>query len=321
MKRFTKIMLISAGVLSVIGIVLCAGGILLGGSLKTFVDNTFIEFNSAVEIVDASLKVPKGIFEIQDEEEVLRKMFQEQGGEEVYRCDIMELEALSLTMGGGVVTFIASDRYDVRICVNSQYLDVVEFQNEDGELEVEILQKKRKLLDDTPILIVQMPQNFVWNELDIELMAGQLAANELCASEASIIVQAGKVDIESLGTTEADLQVQAGAVEVGYLDAVSADIECDAGAINILDGQIDENGDITCNAGAIKAKLYGNPKDYTYDLMVALGRISLNGEAYSGISGTKIEGDKKRSFDISCNVGAIELDIKETTSQTDINKF
>lgn len=317
MKKFTKIMLITAGVLSLIGIVLCAGGVLLGGSIKAFWNNSFVEEFSFldetfVEENESKVTLSGEYFEIEDEDTAIAEVFKEEGGEEIFRGRIENLQDLSLTMGGGIVTVIASERNDVRICVNSQYLDVVVVHDDEEELEVEVMQKKVKLLEDTPILTVQVPEQFIWNELDIELMAGQLVAEELYASEISVTVQAGKVDIESMGATEVDLEVQAGAVKVGYLDAVNADISCDAGAIDINDGAVDKEADITCNAGAIKAKFYGNPDDYSYELQASLGRISLNGEEYSGISGTKIKGNGTGKFDVSCNVGAIELTVEES---------
>ncbi len=322
MKKFTKAMLISAGILSLIGIVLCAIGVLLGGSLKTFVNHSFVDLNAVVEVEESAVvEVPEEILTTGDDEEAVEKVFQEEQYEEIFRGTIEDLQDLSLVMGGGVVTFISGDRNDVRICVNSEYLNVVDLHHDDEELEVEVNRKKIKFLDETPIMTVQIPNDFCWGELDVELRAGQLIAKELIAGEGSVTIQAGKVNIKTLSATELDLDIKAGAVEVDYLEAISADITCDAGTLTINDGTIENKADITCNAGTIKAKFSGNPDDYTYELLASLGRIELNGESYTGISGTKIKGNGKGTFDVSCNVGAIELDVEESATKVETNKF
>lgn len=311
MKKFSKVMLIVAAVFALLGLGLCIGGYVIGGSVKTILGNQLARMEDLVPKQTYDYAIPDDFFQAANEEEAKESLFQEQKQEELLQAPAKELQKLSLTLGGGQIAYIEGDKDDICIYVNEQYKDQVEVQRDEEKLEIEVLYNGKNKVSNYPILLIQVPKGHVWEELDIRLMAGQLAATELMGDEVSVSAKAGKFQVNKLIAETADIDTKAGKLEIAWLQAGEADVSCQAGAIEILNGLLEGDADLSCNAGSIKAKFCGDLADYTYDLRSTLGTILLNGEEYQGITGIKQKGAGNGKIEISCNVGSITVDMVE----------
>lgn len=311
MKRFSKVMLIVAAVFALLGLVMCFGGFVLGGSVKAFFIPRLAQLEDLVTVDTADYSLPEEFFQTRDEEERKELLFKKQEQAEILNVSAKEMQSLSLTIGGGQIAYAEGSGDDICIFVNKSYQDLVEIQKEEGELDIEILHSSEVKRSNYPILLVQVPEGHVWEELDIQLMAGQLAATKLLGKEVSVSVKAGDFQVANLTAEETDINTKAGKVEISWLQTAEADLVCKMGAIEIEDGILKRDADISCDAGAVAVRFCGEPSEYSYDLKASVGTIVLNGETYQGIIQKELEGKGSEKIEISCNAGTITVDVVE----------
>lgn len=123
---------------------------------------------------------------------------------------------------------------------------------------------------------------------------------------------AGSIWFEEIRCEKLDLDVGAGAVEADTFSAGKIEIECDAGSVELSRGNSPSDTDVSCNAGGITLELSGDRSEYDYKMKASAGDISIDGESVaSGLqenydqdhgTGKKIKAD--------CMAGSIEIVFK-----------
>lgn len=123
-------------------------------------------------------------------------------------------------------------------------------------------------------ITIVIPKDFVLEEVDMEIGAGQAEIDSLCAESLDIEVGAGQADLINL--------------DVQYFNA-------------------------SAGAGQINAKLVGSESDYNYDVECGIGEIEIGESSFSGFAkDTYIENPgAKRELDIECGVGQIVISFQE----------
>lgn len=123
-------------------------------------------------------------------------------------------------------------------------------------------------------IIIVVPKGYVFEEVDMEIGAGQAEIDSLCAESLDIEVGAGQADFINL--------------DVQYFNA-------------------------SAGAGQINAKLVGSESDYNYDVECGIGEIEIGESSFSGFAkDTYIENPgAKRELDIECGVGQIVISFQE----------
>ena len=123
-------------------------------------------------------------------------------------------------------------------------------------------------------ITIVIPEGYVFENVDMEIGAGQAEINDLCAESLDIEVGAGQAELINL--------------DVQYFSA-------------------------TAGAGQIIAELVGNEEDYNYDVECGIGEIKIGKNSYGGFGrDTHIENpEAKREMDIECGVGQIAIEFQK----------
>lgn len=122
-------------------------------------------------------------------------------------------------------------------------------------------------------------------------------------------VDAGSCDIDvPLLCEYLEVDVDAGEASVKNIQATSASLDCDAGSI-LLDGSVEEGGNIEEDAGKIEVNLAGaDEKDYNYDINVSMGSLNINGRSFSGLDEERIiDNGAYSQWKIGCDAGSIDM--------------
>ena len=159
---------------------------------------------------------------------------------------------------------------------------------------------------------VTLPKEFIADNLDILVGAGSCKADKLNAKNANVDVGAGSCRIDELIASEqSSFTVGAGEVVINSFEGENVDFDCSVGSIKV-DGIMNGKNEVECSVGSVKLNLKGDSNDYNYEIHCKVGQINLNGTRYSGLNqNNKINNEAQNSFDLNCDVGTIELQIKD----------
>lgn len=152
-----------------------------------------------------------------------------------------------------------------------------------------------------------LPANAQFDEVKINLGAGILEADAVCADEAILKVGAGRITVERLLVQDCRLEVGAGEIVVNGMDVNSLETEVGMGGA-ILSGNIHESMDADCSMGSIEMSLAGAQTDYNYDLQAAMGTVSIAGQEYSGLAAEKyMDNQADTDLYIKCAMGDVDI--------------
>lgn len=111
---------------------------------------------------------------------------------------------------------------------------------------------------------------------------------------------------------EVDFEIGAGQADVSGLKANQMDIEVGAGQMNITNLDVKELNAET-GTGKLYAELVGKQTDYNYDLECGIGQLKVGNSTYSGL-GTEqniSNPGAERFMDVECGIGEIEIKFQE----------
>lgn len=139
---------------------------------------------------------------------------------------------------------------------------------------------------------ILVPRGYQFKDVDIEINAGALDAEELLAKSLDASMNAGTLEIRNGNVEEFEGEVNAGTMH--YMGTVSREVEG------------------TCNAGSMKLDLNGKREDYNYNVKASAGAITLGDESYSTLSGRQINNTGAAAdMKLSCMAGSIRVSFTE----------
>ena len=141
-------------------------------------------------------------------------------------------------------------------------------------------------------ITVTLPADIELEEVELNLKAGELKAEQIFAK---------------------DLEVNAGAGEVNILEfsADKAEFKCGAGSVTAT-GDAKVKIDADCGVGEINLKVKGNQNDYNYDLDCGIGEIQCGDYSFSGFGReNSINNGADKKMDIDCGIGSINVTFME----------
>lgn len=148
------------------------------------------------------------------------------------------------------------------------------------------------------------------SEIDIELGGGKMTFDGLSAEEVELSVGAGSVNLASLEAKEAELEVGAGNLAVSNMDVSKLVLDVGAGNAD-LEGRIIEKAEIDCGMGNMNLLLEGDENDYDYNLECAVGKIEVGNNRFSGLASERyMSNGSDRLLKIDCAVGTVKVDFK-----------
>ena len=161
-----------------------------------------------------------------------------------------------------------------------------------------------------PNIELTIPEDFVFENLDIILNTGTIKAERLSSKNADINVGAGSLHIKELSASEkSSYSIDTGQLVIEDINAQDANINCGVGNLTAA-GIIKGENLITCGIGNVSLDLNGNEADYNYNVDCGIGTVIINDNSYSGVNSKhKTNNNAKNSFDLDCGIGRIALEI------------
>lgn len=169
---------------------------------------------------------------------------------------------------------------------------------------------KKLLNNDNVRIVVQLPSDMAFKEIELNNSAGEITVNHaLHAEDVSIIVGAGESVInEALqisGTLYAE--VDAGEIDFAKINAGKIELNAGVGEIDVEKASADEVI-LDCGVGELNVTLEGSEEDYSYQIDCGVGEVEIADRSYSGLGTTKEISSGSKMVDIDCGVGEINVD-------------
>lgn len=268
MKKFTKIMLIAALIMAILGAVLVGVGLMTGASFSEFRKN-----GSNIDVRFASV-ISRWINHGNshdwdeehdwDEDETDTNVIQSKDGIKVLEADKVESLSVEVQAGEAEVRVVSDD--EIRISGLHSF-DHVRYNEEDKELSVYREMQEHHTAEP---LVIEIPEDKKFSELDLHVEAGEIRT-------------VGKVSAE-----DSSLSVEAGNLEAELLDS--------------------EDSELDCNVGNLKAVFAGKLEDYEVHAECDMGNVILNGEISAGwMEETAGTVGSQKTIEADCNVGNMEI--------------
>lgn len=145
----------------------------------------------------------------------------------------------------------------------------------------------------SPRILITIPKECKLNHFDLTVSGGTFKTKEisLYCDSSSINLGAGDVFLKSIYGGKMDFHVGMG--NLSYIGTVS------------------KKTNIDCGMGNLKLNLFGNEKDYSYDVKLGLGNFKFNKEKRSGTYQSFDENKKENHISVNCGMGNVNIEIGE----------
>ena len=294
MKKFTKIALITALVMLITGGILTAGGILFGASPQAFMNgmersaekndifNRWFGMNwldrlTGLDDLEKFGEDWEDYWEERGEswtrdwsdETGVRNMDWSEAGQKA-SIEASKVKSLYVTAEAGEIRIQPSPDEKIWVSGLDSSLYVADM---DLDTKVLTISRSDPSVDSEKTLLIQIPQDKIFEDLYLNSSAGSLEAE-------------GK-----LAAGSCDIDVAAGNLEVELMEA--------------------EDSTLNCAAGRLKIKYTGKLNDYAADVSVNTGALDLGGESIDGFyEGSFGAESSDKTMDIENNAGNIRIDFE-----------
>ena len=230
MKKFTKVVVITALIIGILGAVLFAVGIARGASVRDF-----------QEAAQVNPMIRRWVYrwngyDIDDTDRDEVTLNTHHGDSQDIVLEAEKAESLSVEAAAGSVRIKTVSGNEIRIS-GVHASDSVDLETEDKELCIS-REHKRGVHKNT--MVIEIPQDKTFRELDIDVSAGDVkTTGKLAANECSLSVDAGNLEIELLDSRETEMECNAGNMAIkcaGKAADYSVWAECSMGSMK-LDGK------------------------------------------------------------------------------------
>lgn len=141
-------------------------------------------------------------------------------------------------------------------------------------------------------LTIYIPEGLIFNKVNMNVDAGSVTSKgTLNTKEIRIDVGMGQVYATSIICEEAVFDAALGNISISLLDS--------------------QNSDFNVGVGKINAKLVGGEDEYSYDVICNVGEVNIGSYQSKGISSRDVGGRGLRLIHAQCDVGSINIKMKE----------
>ena len=278
MKKTTKILLLGGILLVFAGaiIMLTSGSILGVKKMQAFVENGDLSIT-----IDNIERI--GNFFQKGEFPESGEMLDVEKGKIGVSSDVQKL---NIQFGAGEFQILESE--DEYIYLEMDHTMPFEYGiNQQKTLYVK--PKKATIVSATGNISLYLPKNMVFDEVDLELGAGELVASFLETKQLEVSVAAGSVSLKHIKCEQAEMEVGAGELVVDRGDVKNLSIDL-------------AMGDASLN-------LTGVEEDYDYDLSCGAGEITVGSMSSSGLDFDKeTDFGRGKKINVECAMGSVEVE-------------
>lgn len=309
MKKFVKGCLITATSMFFIGIIMLIICIIIGGgsllhylktetlshnTLSNFFNNHVVTFHNGESHIDFS------------------EHHQTHTGkhENMQVATISEIKNLNIDLGGG--TCIISESSDEFFHIYTAHTNANEFQyyKEENTLYLKGFDGLTLgvSMDDHNTLYLDIPKDFSFDNIYIDLGAGYLEAHSLTASKhINLNVGAGELITSTLLADSFTLGLGAGNVEIN--NGIINNSELSVGFGNMIyHGKINHDLTAECGMGNLELFLNDSYEAHNYKLDCALGNMTLHEKNFSAVAySDNIQHGTDSNYTLTCGMGNMTI--------------
>ena len=299
MKKFTKGMLIAAGIFAAAGIGLTAAGGVMGASMSEL---------TGVNSLKRILRMTEWDDDHDDYDDIDDDDYVEHDGME-YSAEVGQKNMESAAVGNesstdGTVYQLKYQptkldielKYDELILEEGDSFCVRVYDDNGKNVTVKessdtLKVRSTKKLSKTRKVCISYPEDVKLQELEIEMGAGTVYLNrDIETEKLSVEMGAGEFDSKNPVTAkEADLEIGTGSMTFADLSAKKISGECGLGELDLT--------------------MTGTQENYNYDLECGVGNLDVGSDSYSGLGReTSISNTgADRKLDLECGMGNVSV--------------
>lgn len=213
-----------------------------------------------------------------------------------------EIHSLDVQINAADFKIVSADEFLVES--NLKFLSVSE---KDGVLKIADEAKSNSNYTNS-ILTLYVPDDTVFDDVDIETGATKMTVDALSASSVELKLGAGDVRFESINaSSEIDIKGGAGQITIvsGTLNELS--VEMGMGELNLTAAVLGDS-DLKLGVGESNITLIGSKDDYKVDVEKGLGNITVDGKTVTDFGSS---GNGQNHIEIEGGVGTINLKFQE----------
>lgn len=270
MKKFTKIAIIVVAVFMGIGLFCVIGSFAMGltwNSFSNMVKEGKFSFD-AEDIGNVGIK-----FNTDQSQNILDNNQLQTETDKEYTEIKEKYNSLDIEFGYGVLEITYGDVEQIQI--KQENVKKYKCYVDEGTLHIEgNLKANISIGNQEGKIVIVVPNNMVFDEVDFEIGVGQ-------------------ADVSGLIANKVDIELGAGEMNITKLDAKEVNVET--------------------GAGELYAEVVGKQTDYSYNLECGIGQLKIGDSTYSGL-GTEqniSNPGAERFADIECGIGEIEIKFQE----------
>lgn len=225
-------------------------------------------------------------------------------------CPGSNIRSLQAEVGGG--SFETRISEDGSVYLEAKNMRKFQGYVEDGTLYVKATsgtgpswsQKDRRV-------ILYLPENYEFDEVDLDMGAGEMTFDCLSAKEVSLEAGAGRIVLNHVNAEKINASVGAGQIELQDMTVGDLDVEVGMGEL-LADGIINGDVDVECSMGNVQIMVLGRKEDFNYQLEGAMGNIDLDGDRFGGFAQERsFDNGAEKDMDVECSMGNITISFRE----------
>ena len=312
MKKFMKICAIMAVVMLVLGAALALTAARVRGSavITQVVDSVT---GGRLHVSFGNVSIPWGVFWTDGWHYDLDVSDVYDGSHTILQGDVREyslgsgVKSMDIEMGGYLFETVAST--DDAFYLTTKNADKFQCYVENGVLYLKAVNANMINIGglNEKRIILSIPKDQFFEEVELELGAGQTILDNLRAEEISLEVGAGQIIGRNIQVGELGISVGAGQVELPGMNVDVLDVEIGMGEL-VGSGSIQKSASLECSMGNLELTLTGREQDFNYELEVAAGNLTLGRNSYSGLARERnIQNGADKNMEIECSMGNITI--------------
>lgn len=217
--------------------------------------------------------------------------------------DESDIKKMYISIGGAALYI--KEAQDGNFGIQKDGMKVYEYYVDGDELHLTSDYKTFK--NDEDRIYVYVPKGTRFEKVAIAGGAGVADLGELDAGEIELQIGAGMATSDQINCSSLKMDVGAGKVTLKGVTAQELDMNVGVGHAYI-EADITKEIDVACGLGAVELVLSGSEKDYNYKASCEAGSIKIGNRVYGALSGdTFVDNDAGKDCSLECAMGNIEL--------------
>ena len=250
--------------------------------------------------------IPEGKYDIETDAWFEKEKTVMSGSQESVQLSQGPVDKLVLQAAGCKVEIVNSEISDMYLAFEN-LKKVQAYQNEGTVVVKAVRDTQLKQESTDSVLRLYLPLQCPLEAAELEIGAGSLHIDSLCAETLKVLVEAGKLTVGALTGEALEVTLGAGLVSLDEIQVHTAKFSVGAGSMR-LSGRIHGNVEAECIAGELQMHLQGNESDYDYELHSVAGNIRLGEKKYAGMNEqTHIDNKAEAKMNLDCIAGNVEV--------------